>query len=105
MVDINRDLQRAMAHGDNESYALAAARSWLWAHPQVRTVVQARQAGLHRYSDATVKLALQRPFGRFAVHLGCPRPDRQRRGARRQVAVLGQQDDRLSSDPPPGRRY
>ena len=104
MVDINRDLQRAMAHGDNESYALAAARSWLWAHPQVRTVVQARQAGLHRYSDATVKLALQRPFGSvslstWAAHAQTGSDEVQDD----RLAVLGQQDDRLSSDPATGQ--
>jgi len=104
MTDINRDLQRAMAHGDNESYALAAVRSWLWTHPLVRTVAQARQAGLRRYSDNTVKLALHRPFGTVSLSTWTARTqDQQEQGTDDRLGALGQQDDRLASDPTAGR--
>lgn len=101
--NLYRDLTRATARWADESISLAQARAWLWNHPGVRSLAQARAAGISdRLTDATIEEALQRPQGVISLHpLHELAPDHPEDEAsyRHQQAAVGYDDPWLETDP------
>ena len=101
--NLYRDLTRATARWADESISLAQARAWLWNHPEVRSLAQARAEGISdRLTDATIEEALHRPQGAISLHpLHELAPDHPEDEAsyRHQQAVVGYDDPWLETDP------
>jgi DNA-directed RNA polymerase specialized sigma24 family protein len=94
--NLQRDLSRAMAAWSGESLALARARAWLWHHPEVHSLQQAREAGVpEALPDSVLEAALRQPHGTPALY-----PVREPLGdSPEQDLFPGVQDPWLSSDP------
>jgi len=94
--NLQRDLSRAMAAWSGESLALARARAWLWHHPEICSLQQARESGVpDSLPDSVLQAALAQPHGAAALY-----PVRETaRGPAEQDPFPGVQDPWLGSDP------
>jgi len=101
--NLYRDLTRAAAKWADESISLAQARAWLWNHPNVCSVSQARDRGISdRLTDSIIEEALQRPQGAISMHplheLAPDHPEDES-AYRHQQAITGYDDPWLETDP------
>ena len=92
LMDINRDLQRAMGRSEGESATIAAIRAWLWARPHVTTVQQAREAGLSKHSDEMVEFALNNHTKHISLDAYSAMADPADQVGQDHMGALGQQD-------------
>jgi len=66
--EIYKDTQRTMTKLGGESVNIAYVRSWLWNHPEVQTLTQARAQGLSsKYSDTLIHRAIASRTGSVSL--------------------------------------
>lgn len=96
--ELYKDTQRSMARIGGESVNLAYLRSWLWNHPDVTSVQEARAGGVDtKYSDVMIEQALAHKMGQVSLDSQVW-ADNNGSGLDRNPA-LGYEDESLDSDP------